>query len=127
MQDALLLHAEEVTVSRRRSHTLVRVAVTTDTTEQHLEQQLEHARVTIEHVPIGEVVDAVPPVREEGDTIVLPVVEERLVVERRLVLVEEVRISRTLDTEHIRQTIACRTQTATITRTPIGDPDRSSP
>ena len=127
MQDALSLHAEEISVSKRRRDTLVRVAVTTATEDRCVEQQLEHARVDIEHVQIGKVVGVVPPVREEGDTIVLPVVEERLVVERRLVLVEEVRIRRVHTTEHVHHTVACRTQTATITRTPTGDPDRSQP
>jgi Domain of unknown function (DUF2382) len=37
-------------------------------------------------------VNAAPPVREEGETTVISVVEEVLVVERRLVLKEEIRL-----------------------------------
>ena len=40
-------------------------------------------------MPIGRPVDAVPPVREEGDTTVMSVVEEIVVVEHRLILKEE--------------------------------------
>jgi uncharacterized protein (TIGR02271 family) len=40
-------------------------------------------------------VDQAPPTRYEGDTTVIPVLEERLVVEKRLVVREELRITRT--------------------------------
>jgi uncharacterized protein (TIGR02271 family) len=52
----------------------------------------EHVRV--ERVAIGRTVDTMPEVRHEGDTMVIPVVEEVLVVERRLLLKEEIRVTR---------------------------------
>lgn len=52
----------------------------------------EHVRV--ERVPIGRTVDAMPQVRLEGDTTIIPVVEEVVVVERRLLLKEEIRVTR---------------------------------
>jgi hypothetical protein len=39
-------------------------------------------------------VDAIPPVPEEGDTTVMAVVEEVVVIERQLVLKQEIRIRR---------------------------------
>jgi len=51
-------------------------------------------RVNIERVPIGRVVEEPPCVRTEGDVTVVPVVEERLVTRKELVLVEEIRLSR---------------------------------
>jgi hypothetical protein len=48
----------------------------------------------IEHVPIGRILDAPVAQRQEGDTLVLPVVEEVLVYRRKLYLREEIRITR---------------------------------
>jgi hypothetical protein len=50
--------------------------------------------VDVTRVPVNRLVDAHPEVREEGGTIVVPVVEEVIVIEKRLMLKEEVRITR---------------------------------
>ena len=50
--------------------------------------------VDIQRVPVGRVVDEPPTVRHEGNVIVVPVVEERLVTRKELVLVEEIRLTR---------------------------------
>lgn len=50
--------------------------------------------VDVQRVPIGRVVDEPPAVRHEGNVIVVPVVEERLVTRKELVLVEEIRLTR---------------------------------
>jgi stress response protein YsnF len=44
-------------------------------------------------VPIGREVAQAPLPFEEGDTLIIPVVEERLIVEKRLVVVEEIRVA----------------------------------
>jgi uncharacterized protein (TIGR02271 family) len=89
-----------------------------------VELPLARERVEVERVAIGKPIDAVPPIREEGDTIFIPVVEEVLVVERRLVLKEEVRIRRIHETELHQKHVMLRTQEAAITRVPI---ERSPP
>ena len=125
------LHAEEVSITRRTvAGSTVRVATITHEREQRVDEALTHERVEVERVPIGRVVDAVPPVRTEGDTTIMPVVEEIIVVERRLVLKEEVRIRRVRSTEHHRESVVLRTQDAEITRVeagpqPAGDARRS--
>ena len=72
--------------------------------------------VKVEHVPIGREVDAAPPIREEGDTIIIPIVEEIMVVEKRLVLREEVRITRTRSVEAFEQPVQLRTMVADVER-----------
>lgn len=57
-----------------------------------------------------------PPVREEGDTTIVSVVEEVVVIERRLMLKEEIHITRVHLTEHHRETVMLREQEAVITR-----------
>ncbi len=120
------LLAEALVVARRRTHRTVRVTTITHEHEQFVDEVLTHERVEIERVPIGRTVEAVPPIREEGDTTILPVVVEVVVVERRLVLKEEVRIRRLRSTERHQQVVTLRTQDAVITRTeaapqPAGD------
>ena len=66
---------------------------------------------------IGRPVDAVPPVRQEGNTTVFSVVEEVVVVERRLVLKEEIRLRRMQTTERHRESVTLREQDAVIERT----------
>jgi stress response protein YsnF len=67
-------------------------------------------------VPVGRVVDAVPPIREEDDTTIIPVVEEVLVIERRLVLKEEVHLRRVRVRETHAASVVTRTQDVVVTR-----------
>lgn len=87
------LVAEEVAVVRRDvERGRVRVDVETHVETRHLDVPLSVEVAEITRVPVGRRVDGMPPVRREGDTLVVPVMEEEVVVERRLVLKEEVRI-----------------------------------
>lgn len=54
---------------------------------------LTHKEVHIEHVPVNKFVDEAPPSRHEGDTLILPVMEEVLIVEKKLRIKEEVHIT----------------------------------
>jgi len=63
-----------------------------------------------------------PAVREEGDTIIVPIVEEVLVIERRLFLKEEVRIRRVRSTERHQESVIIRHQEAVVTRLPVEAP-----
>ena len=113
------MYAEDISVSRRRVETsVVRVAVITHRRDHLVDESLSHERVEIEHVPVGRYVDAVPPVREEGDLTIMPVVEEVVVVERKLLLREEVHIRRVRATEQHVETVQLRQQEAVVTRTP---------
>jgi len=79
----------------------VRVHKRVEEREEVVEQPVFHEEVSVERVAIGRPIDEVVSSRQEGDTLIIPVLEEMLVVERRLVLKEEVRITkrRTEDTE----------------------------
>jgi stress response protein YsnF len=121
------LHVEEVSVSRREiKKANVRIALITGTREQLIDEELTHVRVEIERVPIGRTIEVVPPISHEGDITIIPVVEEMVVVERRLLLVlkEEVRVRRVSTKEQHQETVVLRQQEAVITRE---DPDSPSP
>ena len=94
----------------------VRVRTRTTTETEALDIDLLDEEVDVERVAVGQVVDAIPQVRTEGDVTIVPVLEERLVVEKRLVLVEEIRIRRrsTFRTERVEAEL--RKQQATVER-----------
>lgn len=50
--------------------------------------------VDVERIPINQMIETAPAVRYEGDVIVVPLVEEVIVTEKRLMLREEIRIRR---------------------------------
>jgi stress response protein YsnF len=118
--------AEEVaTISKRRVEIgRVRVTVATGTETRLLRETLHGRRAEVERVPIGRPVAEAPAVREEDGVIIIPVVAEELVVERRLVLREEIRI-RLLDTEEaVERPVELRVQHAEVERLPPdGDQD----
>src|SRR4051794_25207556 len=61
--------------------------------------------VTVERVPVDRVVTELPILRQEGDTWVVPVFEERLVIEKQLVLKEELWIRTQTRHEAVSQTV----------------------
>jgi stress response protein YsnF len=122
---AIPLLVEDVSIKRRRMERTIRVHVHTDSHDQLIDEALAHEKIEIERVAIGRAIEAVPPVREEGDTTVIPVVEEVLVVERRLVLKEEIRLRRVHTTERHRETVTLRKQHAVIERVEAGEGNRA--
>jgi uncharacterized protein (TIGR02271 family) len=111
------LSREELSVTTRKIET-GRVRVSTRMLEHTglARADLHQDDVKVEHVPIGREIDAAPPIREEGDTIIIPIVQEIMVVETRLVLREEVRITRSRSVETFEQPVQLRTMVAEVER-----------
>ena len=107
---------DEVETSR------VRVTTHVDEREELIRAALRHEDVLVERVAIGRVVDVAPELRMEADVLVYPVMEEVLVVEKRLVLKEELRISRRSSIETVERPVTLRSERVEVSRTPI---DRS--
>jgi uncharacterized protein (TIGR02271 family) len=119
------LYAEDLTVSKRQiTGDMVQVSTVTRENESLVDETLNHTRVQIDRIPVGRQVDAVPPVRQEGDTTILPVVEETIVVERRLILKEEIHIRRLHVSERHQEAVILRKQEAAVTRI---EPHNSEP
>jgi uncharacterized protein (TIGR02271 family) len=88
---------EELAISTRKvERGGVRVHKLVNERTETIEQPTAHDYVDVERITVGRVVEgeAVPRVREEGNTLIIPILEEMLVVEKRLVLKEEVRITK---------------------------------
>jgi len=88
-----------------------------------LDQPLRRDELVIEHVPIGRVIDEadVPQARYEGDTMIVPVLEEVLVVQKQLLLKEEVRITRHQREERAPRSVLLRAEQVDVERFDKGE------
>ena len=77
----------------------------------------------VERVPINQYVDSYPQIRHDGDTIIIPVVREVLVVEKRLELVEEVHVVKRQTTVDHRETFTLRKEEVNVERTATNNSD----
>ena len=113
----LTLLAEALTVGKEAVQTArVRVSKQTHTREVAVDEALLRESAEIETIPIGRQIFEMPSVRHEGETIIVPIVEEILHTERRLILKEEVRITRRKTTEQFHDRVTLRYQEAVVTR-----------
>jgi len=84
--------------------------------EEVLDLPIQAETIEVERIPVDDWVDGPIPVRQEGDTTIYPVVREVLVVEKRLKLVEEVRVTRKQTTDHVQKRVRLRREEITVER-----------
>ena len=102
---------ETVHVSKREVETgRVTVHKTVTERDEAVEMLLRQTDVSIERVPVNQVVTEAPASRNEGDVLVIPVMEEVLVVEKRLVLKEELHIRKTSSERQAHETVRLRSE-----------------
>lgn len=115
--------AEELSVDRRQVETgTVRVSKRVRERQEVVgPQTLAKETVEVERVPVNRYVEGPVAPRQEGDTLVVPVFEEVLVFEKRLVLKEELRITRRRTEEtSAPQTVTLRTEEVVVERDGAG-------
>ena len=102
----------------------VGVRTRTETVDETVEVSLESVGADVERVAVDRYLEEgepVPRARQEGDTWILPVLEEVVVVEKRLLLKEELRITQTGDRQDVSVPVTLRRQVAEIERTPADE------
>src|SRR3954471_4770625 len=102
VEETAVVYKERVVTDRVRLHKQVHED------QEVLDIPARTETLEVERVPVGRIVEAAPAIRQEGDTTVYPVVEEILVVEKRLRLVEEVRVTQRQATRHVRKEVVLR-------------------
>jgi stress response protein YsnF len=108
---------ERLVTSKREVETgRVRVRTIVDEEEAVVRDTLRHATVEVDRVPVDREIDEIPPVREEEGVTIIPVVREVLVVEKKLILVEEVRVRRCTQMEEHAQPVLLKSQRAVVER-----------
>ena len=119
VEETAVVYKERVVTETVRLHKRVHEE------EEVLDIPVQAEAIEVERVPVDRWIDGPAAVRHEGDTTVYPVVEEVLVVEKRLRLVEEVRVTHRRATHHAREQVVLRREEIVVERdaAPEG-PDR---
>jgi stress response protein YsnF len=111
---------EQLAVGTRLVETGRGVRIHKTVTEQPvtIDERLARDEVDVRHVPVDRIValEEAPATRYEGDTLVVPVLEEVLVVERRLRIKEELHITRVRHEEHYRDTVPLKAERVEVER-----------
>jgi uncharacterized protein (TIGR02271 family) len=123
VEEVIPLVQEHLSVSTRKVETgRVRVSTKIEERTEMVAAELQREDVTVERVPVNREIEAVPEVRWEGDTFIVPVVEEVLVIEKRLILKEELRIRPEKSMERVEKPVVVRRTVASVERSgPRGD------
>ena len=121
IEETLRVHTELVETGR------VRVSKRVESIEQQVDVPIIREIVDVQRIPINQVVEQVPLSRQEGDTLILPVVREEVVTSIRLVLVEEVHITRRQEQTIDQQTVALRRETIAVERSDFSTDQPTSP
>lgn len=109
---------EEVLDVTRRREEIGRVRIQKhvyDRTEV-VDEPLLRNNVTVTRVPINRAIEQPIGTRQDGETLIVPVLEEVLVVEKRLMLVEEVHITRHTTETHAPEEVTLRREEVTVER-----------
>lgn len=106
---------EELRVGKQTVETgRVRVHKTVHEREAVVDEPLLHEDVVVTRVPVNAPVSGPVAARQEGDTLIVPLLEEVLVVEKRLVVREELRITRRRTEVRQPRTVQLRSEEATV-------------
>jgi uncharacterized protein (TIGR02271 family) len=118
--------AETLDVQKRKVQTGgVRIKKVVHEREEVVDEPLMREEVQVKRVPINRVVDAPVPVRHVGNTMIISLLEEVLVVEKRLMLKEELHITKGEIETYKPQRVTLRSEEAVVER--VGEDDEIDP
>lgn len=123
MEEVVRLDKQTVETGRVVLHKTVQVE------SQTVEVPLREEQVQVQRVAVNRYVEEAPPVRHEGEIMIISLVREELVVTKRLLLVEELHVHKQVLTAHTSQTVELRREEVTYERigTPSAAPTAATP
>lgn len=111
---------EELQVGKRRVETgITKVNIKVKADEQVIEQPLLKENVEVRHVAVDRFIDSPVGTRTEGDVTIIPIMEEVLIVEKKLRLKEELHITRRSETVIHTQKEVVRKEEAVVEHTDL--------
>lgn len=112
------LHVDKKVVETGKVHIAKKVVEN----ETSIALPLTSESYNIERVPVNQVVDQPPQaVRYEGDTMIIPVLREVLVVQKRYEVLEEIRITRQVTQEQHTENVTLLKEEVQVNRQRTGD------
>ena len=110
VEETARIHKREVQTGRVKVHTVV------ETSEQMVREALSSHNVKVTRVAVDQPVTTVPEIRTENGITIVPVLEEILIVEKRLILREELHIEQEVSHETVEVPVSLRKQRAVVER-----------
>jgi uncharacterized protein (TIGR02271 family) len=129
-EQSIPLAHEELEVSKRKVETgRVRVRKVVSEHEALIDERLAGEEIDIDRQSVNQAIDGPVEPRYEGDVLVIPVMEEVLVVRKQLMLKEEVRVRRRAVERAHRERVALRSEEAVVERVAprSGRPGKTGP
>lgn len=98
----------------------VNISKTVNESTETFQIPLSSEEIVVKRIPINEYLDTMPPAsRYEGETMIIPVLKEVAVIEKRMMLVEEIHVSK-LKTENIETVdVLVKKEEVNVTRTEL--------
>lgn len=120
---------EEARIAKRQIETgRVRIQKNVQTAEEWVDVPLLRDRVHVERVPVERFLEQPVTAHYQGDTLVIPVMEEVVVVEKRLLLREEIHVTTRREEVQHQEAVTLQREQVSITRKQAGSdraPDRA--
>jgi uncharacterized protein (TIGR02271 family) len=122
LDDVIPVVEEQLRIDKQmRSTGTVRVAKQVTEHEHSVTISLFDEEIRVERVGINQWLDSPPPVlRYEGETIIIPVIKEVAVVEKRLMLVEELHVVKRRNQKQETRQVTLKKEEVTVERTNAG-------
>lgn len=117
ISNVIPLPEERVNVTKKETPAgSVGVSTILDEHTELVSASLAKETVEIKRIPIDLEIDTVPEIQQDGDIIIIPIVEEKLVIEKRLVLREEIPLVKSRSTTQFEEPVTLRKMLAVINR-----------
>lgn len=109
--------AEALDIQKRMKLTgVVRLEKTVRNSDAVVDEILTSNSITVERRAVNKYMDEVASIRQEGNTMIIPVMEEIVIVTKQLVLKEEIRITNHRQQSLHHETIPLRAEEVQVTR-----------
>lgn len=109
---------EEVTIDKQIVATgKINISKRINEYEEVVDVPSYRGEITVNRVPVNLFVDEPPITRQEGDTMIIPVVQEQMVMVKKLLLVEELHVQNRVIETHHPQTVTLLKEEVEVIRT----------
>lgn len=109
--------------TRQRTTGRVRVTKTVNERQETLSIPVVEEEAEVERIPVNRVVERAPAIRHEDETIIVPVLEEILVIEKRILIREEIHIKKKRTERLETEEVTLRSEDVAIERIDVGTDD----